>query len=144
MIKKVVDIDLIIEKTKTTIEDYKKYKQSIITEAVTKGLNPDVEMKDSGIESIKIPKYWEVTKVKHYVKIENGKAPKTEGDIPVYGSGAESFKTCGEYKIGPTYYWEEKELLYIFHIILRENIGMLILHLILFQIIKFFYDIFTF
>ena len=48
--KKVVDIDLIIEKTKTTIEDYKKYKQSIITEAVTKGLNPDVEMKDSGIE----------------------------------------------------------------------------------------------
>lgn len=101
--KKVVDIDLIIEKTKTTIEDYKKYKQSIITEAVTKGLNPDVEMKDSGIEWIgKIPKYWEVTKVKHYVKIENGKDPKTEGDIPVYGSGAESFKTCGEYKIGPT------------------------------------------
>ena len=60
-------------------------------------------MKDSGIEWIgKIPKYWEVTKVKHYVKIENGKDPKTEGDIPVYGSGAESFKTCGEYKIGPT------------------------------------------
>lgn len=50
--KKISDIDLIIEKTKTTIEDYKKYKQSIITEAVTKGLNPNVEMKDSGIEWI--------------------------------------------------------------------------------------------
>ena len=57
--KKVVDIDLIIEKTKTTIEDYKKYKQSIITEAVTKGLNPNVEMKNSGIEWIgEIPKHW--------------------------------------------------------------------------------------
>ena len=57
--KEVADIDLIIEKTKTTIEDYKKYKQSIITEAVTKGLNPNVEMKDSGIEWIgQIPKHW--------------------------------------------------------------------------------------
>lgn len=57
--KKVADIDLIIEKTKATIEDYKKYKQSIITEAVTKGLNPNVEMKDSGIEWIgQIPKHW--------------------------------------------------------------------------------------
>ena len=64
MIKKVADIDLIIEKTKTTIEDYKKYKQSIITEAVTKGLNPDVEMKDSGIEWIgEIPKEWELNKI---------------------------------------------------------------------------------
>lgn len=57
--KKVMDIDLIIEKTKITIENYKKYKQSIITEAVTKGLNPNVEMKDSGIEWIgQIPKHW--------------------------------------------------------------------------------------
>lgn len=64
--KKVSDIDLIIEKTKATIEDYKKYKQSIITEAVTKGLNPNVEMKNSGIEWIgEIPKGWEVKKLKY-------------------------------------------------------------------------------
>lgn len=57
--KKVSEIDLIIEKTKATIEDYKKYKQSIITEAVTKGINPNVEMKDSGIKWIgEIPKHW--------------------------------------------------------------------------------------
>ena len=49
---KVALIDNIIEKTKQSIEDYKKYKQSLITETVTKGLNPDVEMKDSGIEWI--------------------------------------------------------------------------------------------
>lgn len=45
-----------IEKQIATLEDYKK---SIITEAVTKGLNPDVEMKDSGVEWIdKIPVHW--------------------------------------------------------------------------------------
>lgn len=77
--KKVIDIDLIIEKTKTTIEDYKKYKQSIITEAVTKGLNSNVEMKDSEIEWIeKIPKHWEVIKQKYLVDIIMGQSPNSE------------------------------------------------------------------
>lgn len=77
--KKVIDIDLIIEKTKTTIEDYKKYKQSTITEAVTKGLNPNVETKDSGIEWIgQIPKHWEVIKQKYLVDIIMGQSPNSE------------------------------------------------------------------
>lgn len=76
------------------------------------------EMKESGIEWIgEIPKNWKVTKVKHYIKIENGKDPKTEGDIPVYGSGSESFKTCGEYKIGPTVLLGRKGTLNIPHYI---------------------------
>ena len=83
--KKITDIDLIIEKTKTTIEDYKKYKQSIITETVTKGLNPNVEMKDSGIEWIgQIPKHWEVTKVKNIAyKVTDGAhvSPEIENGI---------------------------------------------------------------
>lgn len=41
-------------------------------------------------------------KAKHCVTIDHGSDPKTEGDIPVYGSGASSFKTCGEFKEGPT------------------------------------------
>jgi type I restriction enzyme S subunit len=48
--QKVALIDNIIDKTKKSIEEYKKYKQSLITETVTKGLNPDVKMKDSRIE----------------------------------------------------------------------------------------------
>lgn len=68
--KKVSDIDLIIEKTKATIEDYKKYKQSIITEAVTKGLNPNVEIKNSGIEWIgEIPKHFNIRKIKSISEI---------------------------------------------------------------------------
>lgn len=61
------------------------------------------EMKDSGIAWIgKIPAEWQVAKAKYYIVIQHGTDPKLEGDIPVYGSGASSFKTCGEYKNGPT------------------------------------------
>lgn len=101
--KKCAEIDALHTDIEKQIEILEEYKKSIITEAVTKGLDPDVEMKDSGIEWIgKIPNHWKLSKVKYHVKIENGTDPKKDGDIPVYGSGADSFKTCGEYKIGPT------------------------------------------
>ena len=59
--------------------------------------------KPSGIDWIgEIPSHWKLPRVKQFVKINNGSDPKTEGNIPVYGSGSGSFKTCGEYKIGPT------------------------------------------
>ncbi len=81
--KKISDIDLIIEKTKTTIEDYKKYKQSIITEAVTKGLNSNVEMKDSGLEEIpKIPIHWDIKKIKYVLK-ESNERTKTGKEEPL-------------------------------------------------------------
>lgn len=59
--------------------------------------------KPSGIDWIgDIPTHWKLPRVKQFVKINNGSDPKTEGDIPVYGSGSCSFKTCGEFKLGPT------------------------------------------
>lgn len=80
--KKVSDIDLIIEKTKITIEDYKKYKQSIITEAVTKGITPNVEMKDSGIEWIgEIPKHWKKINPKALFFQRKEKAKKGERQL---------------------------------------------------------------
>ncbi len=64
--QKVSEIDHILEKTRESIEEYKKYKQSIITEVVTKGLNPYVEMKDSGIEWIgEIPEHWKMIRMKN-------------------------------------------------------------------------------
>lgn len=60
-------IDNIIAKQQQLIEKLKEYKQAVITEAVTKGLNPDVPMKDSGIEWIgKIPESWSIDRLKHY------------------------------------------------------------------------------
>lgn len=70
---KIKEIDKAITLAKASIEDYKKYKQSIITEAVTKGLNPDVEMKDSGIEWIGyMPKEWHSIKIKYVSHISRG------------------------------------------------------------------------
>ncbi|MCR5475595.1 MAG: restriction endonuclease subunit S [Lachnospiraceae bacterium] len=96
-------IDEIISKQEQIIEKLKEYKLSVITEAVTKGLDPNVEMKDSGVEWIgQCPEKWILSKAKYYVVITNGSDPQTEGDIPVYGSGEKSFKTCGEFKEGPS------------------------------------------
>ena len=59
--RKCAEVDEMIGLQEQIIEELKAYKQSVITEAVTKGLNPDVPMRDSGIEWIgSIPEHWEV------------------------------------------------------------------------------------
>lgn len=63
--KECARIDDIVEKQRNIIEKLKEYKKSVITEAVTKGLNPNAEMKDSGIEWVgDVPADWEVRKMK--------------------------------------------------------------------------------
>ena len=63
--KQCAEIDSVIEQTKATIEEYKKLKQSVITESVTKGIRGDRPMKDSGIEWIgEIPSEWELSRLK--------------------------------------------------------------------------------
>lgn len=58
------EIDDMIALQEKMIEELKAYKQSVITEAVTKGLNPNVPMRDSGIDWIgEIPEGWEITKI---------------------------------------------------------------------------------
>lgn len=71
------------------IEKLKAYKQSLITEVVTKGLDSTVPMKDSGINTIGvIPKHWTMRKFKTLAILCNGKEISSEGgDVPVYGSG---------------------------------------------------------
>ena len=71
--RKCAEIDSVISKTKATIEQYKALKQSVITQAVTKGIRPDRPMKDSGIEWIgEIPQEWSVVKMKHLGRCRNG------------------------------------------------------------------------
>lgn len=61
------DIDAISADIQKEIEILEQFKRSIITEAVTKGLNPDVEMKDSGIEWVEsIPAHWDVRPLYYY------------------------------------------------------------------------------
>ena len=59
-------IDALIEQTRSSIEEYKKLKQSVITQAVTKGIRGDRPMKDSGVEWIgEIPEDWECKPIKY-------------------------------------------------------------------------------
>jgi len=86
---KCTQIDRAIARQQEVIEKLKAYKLSVITEAVTKGLNPDVPMKDSGIEWIgEIPEHWEVSALKNYIDVLPGYAFSsldfdTENGIPL-------------------------------------------------------------
>lgn len=72
--RKCAEIDSVISKTKATIEEYKKLKQSVITQAVTKGIIPNRPMKDSGIEWIgEIPQEWKLIPFRYVLKERNEK-----------------------------------------------------------------------
>ena len=63
------EIDAMLSKTRSSIEEYKKLKQAVITQAVTKGVRGEREMKDSGVEWIgEIPEEWGISRIK-YVSI---------------------------------------------------------------------------
>lgn len=60
-----VEVDAVLEKTRTSIEEYKKLKQTIITQVVTKGVQRNRPMKESGIEWVgRIPADWDVRRIK--------------------------------------------------------------------------------
>lgn len=86
---KTAKIDQAIAQKEQLIERLRERRQILIHQAVTRGLNPNVEMKDSGVEWIgEIPRHWEVKKLKYiFEKIQTGTTPSTsnpkyfEGDI---------------------------------------------------------------
>ena len=71
--RKCSQIDAIIARQQEVIEKLKAYKLSVITEAVTKGLSPDVPMKDSGIDFIgSIPETWRICRLRNIGTLQNG------------------------------------------------------------------------
>lgn len=65
---KCAEIDAVLDKTRTSIEEYKKLKQAIITQAVTKGIRGDRSMKESGIVWLDtVPADWTISKIKHTI-----------------------------------------------------------------------------
>ena len=82
--RKCSEIDEMITLQEKIVEELKAYKQSVITEAVTKGLNPDIPMKDSGIEWIgEIPEHWDTCKIKNSLEINPHQCHKLEEDTEV-------------------------------------------------------------
>ncbi|PSU93976.1 hypothetical protein C0W35_09745 [Photobacterium kishitanii] len=74
-------IDTLIEKQQQLIELLKEKRQAVISHAVTKGLNPDAPMKNSGVEWLgEVPEHWSVKKIKHFGRVIGGFAFKS-GDF---------------------------------------------------------------
>ena len=97
-------IDSLIEKTQRKIELLKEKRTSLINEVVTKGLNPNVEMKDSGVEWIgKTPSHWKRTPLKYncYMK----------GRIGWKGLKQDEFLDKGNYHISKERYEESPEIM---------------------------------
>lgn len=79
--EKIARIDALIEKKQALLERLAEQRQALITRAVTKGLNPDVPMKPSGIDWIgKVPARWMVAPVKRIAKLESGHTPDKKVD----------------------------------------------------------------
>jgi type I restriction enzyme S subunit len=97
-------IDTIIAQKEDLIKKLKEQRQAIINEAVTKGLNPNVKLKNSGIEWLgEIPEHWELAKLKWLSNIFSGGTPSTNiesywtnGTIPWLNSGTVNQKRITE------------------------------------------------
>ena len=89
--RKCAEIDSLVELQEQMIAQLTDYKQSVITEAVTKGLNPEAELVPSGIDWIDvIPKGWKVCRIKDMINLQSGTNLTTMditdiGEYPVYG-----------------------------------------------------------
>lgn len=89
--KKTEQIDKAIAQKEQMIELLKERKQILINRAVTRGLNPDVPLKDSDVDWIgQIPVHWEVRKLKYIAKLKSGETITSDefikdGAFPVYG-----------------------------------------------------------
>lgn len=82
------EIDATAEDIQKEIALLEEYKKSVITEAVTKGLNPDAEMKDSGIEWLgKVPTNWNFSRVLYNIKFEGGSQPPLTEFVGDYREG---------------------------------------------------------
>lgn len=105
---KTAKIDQAVDLAEKQIALLKEHKQILIQNAVTRGLNPDVPLKDSGVEWIgQVPEHWEVKKIKAFAKINNGldyKAVIAEEGYPVYGSG-------GQFAYANTYLYDGEAVL---------------------------------
>ena len=103
-------IDILVAEQEKLIELLKEKRQAVISNAVTKGLNPKVEMKDSEVEWLgRVPKHWDVVPLKYFVSMKSGEQItseqiREEGAFPVYGGNGlrgyfEKYTHDGEYPL---------------------------------------------
>ncbi|OBU28321.1 restriction endonuclease subunit S [Photobacterium kishitanii] len=83
-------IDTLIGKQQQLIELLKEKRQAVISHAVTKGLNPDAPMKDSGVEWLgAVPEHWDVIYIKHLSEVKRGASPRPIDDPKYFDENGE-------------------------------------------------------
>ena len=96
---KITQLDTLIAKKEQLISLLQEERTAMINQAVTKGLDPNVSMKESGIEWLgEIPEHWEVVRLKYILKVQSGKGIKNDelvekGKYIVYGGNGEMGRT---------------------------------------------------
>jgi len=106
--QKTAQVDALIEQKEKLLELLTEKRTAIITQAVTKGLDPNVKMKDSGIEWLgEVPEHWDIKKLKYLGRMKSGEAITTLSinefdEYPVYGGNGlrgftASFTHSGEF-----------------------------------------------
>ncbi len=97
--RKTAEIDELIADKKRLLELYEEEKTAIINQAVTKGINPNVPLKDSGIEWLgEIPEHWEMKRLKTIARVQTGRTPKIQNSqIDFFDSGEINWFTPADF-----------------------------------------------
>ena len=105
-------IDSLIEKQQQLIELLKEKRQAVISHAVTKGLNPNVSMKDSGVEGLgQVPEHWIVKSYRHASRIYRGKFGHRPRNDPAFYDGEYPFIQTGDVARADKYITEYSQTL---------------------------------
>lgn len=110
-------IDTLIEKQQQLIELLKEKRQAVISHAVTKGLNPDAPMKDSGVEWLgEVPEHWELTPLKYLCKFKGGGTP-TKDNLTYWTNGTIPWVSPKDMKS----FWINKTQDYVTELAIKES-----------------------
>ena len=144
--KETAKIDTLIEKQKRFIQLLEEKRQAVISHAVTKGLNPNVKMKDSGVEWVgDVPEHWDIKKIGYISMLKSGEGITSEkinevGRFPVFGGNGlrgycENFThngnyiligrqgaLCGNINYGAGKFWASEHAIVVY---IKKNISYL-------------------
>lgn len=103
-------IDTLIDKQRQLIKLLKEKRQAVISHAVTKGLNPDAPMKDSGVEWLgEVPEHWKMSKFGYISQVVRGGSPRPAGDPTLFNGDYSPWVTVAEITKDDEVYLTETE-----------------------------------
>ncbi|GAA3915942.1 restriction endonuclease subunit S [Litoribacillus peritrichatus] len=103
-------IDTLIEKQQQLIKLLKEKRQAVISHAVTKGLNPNAPMRDSGVEWLgEVPEHWVVSKFGYISQVVRGGSPRPAGDPTLFNGDYSPWVTVAEITKDDEIYLTETE-----------------------------------